>query len=161
MTVRIGTSGWQYSDWRGRFYPAAVPVRSWLEHYATQFDCVEVNSTFYRLPDQAVFAGWAARVPDGFEYALKVSRYITHVRRLGEPAEPMRTFLEHAAGLGGRLLGRSCSNFPPSSEWTRAGCAMSAPRWPHPSAWRWSFAIPHGSGTMSPPSCGSAMRHSA
>jgi uncharacterized protein YecE (DUF72 family) len=103
VTVRIGTSGWQYGDWRGRFYPPAAPVRTWLEHYATRFDCVEVNSTFYRLPGEAVFAGWAARVPDGFEYALKVSRYITHVRRLGEPAEPMRTFLEHAAGLGGRL----------------------------------------------------------
>jgi uncharacterized protein YecE (DUF72 family) len=103
MTVRIGTSGWQYADWRGRFYPSAAPERTWLEHYVSQFDCVEVNSTFYRLPAEGVFAGWAARAPDGFEYALKVSRYITHIRRLGEPAEPIRTFLERAAKLGGRL----------------------------------------------------------
>lgn len=160
MTVRIGTSGWQYADWRGRFYPSAAPTRTWLEHYVSQFDCVEVNSTFYRLPAEGVFAGWAARAPDGFEYALKVSRYITHIRRLGEPAEPIRTFLERAAKLG-EGSGLCCSSCRPDSLSTPAGCATHAPRCPQPSGWRWSFAIRHGSGRTWPPSCVSATRPSA
>ncbi len=71
MRFVIGTSGWQYDDWRGTFYPVDLPPRAWLEFYATRFPTVEVNSTFYRLPDREVFSHWARRVPDGFCFALE------------------------------------------------------------------------------------------
>jgi uncharacterized protein YecE (DUF72 family) len=101
--LRIGTSGWQYADWRGAFYPQRAPVRRWLEEYATHFSTVEVNNTFYRLPRRETFEQWAVRVPDGFCFAVKASRYLTHVRRLREPQEPVRRLLDAAAGLGDRL----------------------------------------------------------
>lgn len=101
--MRIGTSGWQYRDWRGRFYPHEVPHRLWLEHYATAFDTVEVNNAFYRLPERTTFEGWRDRTPEDFEFAVKASRYLTHVKRLREPREPVERLLDRAAGLGGKL----------------------------------------------------------
>jgi uncharacterized protein YecE (DUF72 family) len=80
--VRIGCSGWNYDAWRGRFYPEGLGPARWLEHYATRFDTVEVNVTFYRLPKRAAVAGWVERTPAGFEFAIKASRYLTHVKRL-------------------------------------------------------------------------------
>ncbi len=103
MPVMAGTSGWQYRDWRGTFYPPGVPQRRWLEHYAEQFATVENNGTFYRLPAQDTFASWRDRVPGDFVMTVKASRYLTHVRRLRDPAEPVRRLLAAAAGLGGRL----------------------------------------------------------
>jgi uncharacterized protein YecE (DUF72 family) len=99
----VGTSGWQYRDWRGRFYPKGVPARRWLEHYAARFATVEVNNTFYRLPPPTTFAQWAARVPDDFTIGVKASRYLTHYKRLREPDEPVARLLEHARPLGKRL----------------------------------------------------------
>lgn len=103
MSLLIGTSGWQYRDWRGRFYPAEVPQKRWLEHYAERFQTVESNSAFYRLPARDTFAGWARRTPDDFVMAVKMSRYLTHIKRLVDAAEPVARFLEHAAGLGAKL----------------------------------------------------------
>ncbi len=103
MTVLAGTSGWQYRDWRAAFYPAGVPQRRWLEHYAQQFATVENNGTFYRLPARDTFANWRDRVPGDFVMTVKASRYLTHVRRLRDPAEPVKRLLDAAAGLGGRL----------------------------------------------------------
>lgn len=103
MPVHVGTSGWQYDDWKGRFYPPEIPKRSWLEFYAASFATVELDSTFYRLPEEETFATWRARSPDGFLYAVKASRFLTHVKRLREPAEPVRRLLERADGLGDRL----------------------------------------------------------
>ena len=100
--VRVGTSGWQYRDWRGTFYPPDVPQRRWLEYYASQFATVENNGTFYRLPPRETFAGWRERVGDDFVMTIKASRYLTHVRRLRDPAEPVRRLLDAAAGLGDR-----------------------------------------------------------
>jgi uncharacterized protein YecE (DUF72 family) len=80
--VRIGCSGWNYADWRGRVYPQGLPPRRWLEHYATLFDTVEVNSTFYRLARPAAVARWVAGTPPGFLFTVKASRYLTHVKRL-------------------------------------------------------------------------------
>jgi uncharacterized protein YecE (DUF72 family) len=80
--VRIGCSGWSYDHWRGLVYPDGIPQRRWLEHYATLFDTVELNATFYRLPRRATVAGWVERSPRGFVFAVKASRYLTHVRRL-------------------------------------------------------------------------------
>ena len=101
--VTVGTSGWQYRDWRGTFYPPDAPQRRWLEYYASQFATVENNGTFYRLPPRQTFAGWRERVGDGFVMTVKASRYLTHVRRLRDPAEPVRRLLDAAAGLGDRL----------------------------------------------------------
>ena len=103
MPLLIGTSGWQYRDWRDSFYPAALPAARWLEHYATQFPTVENNGTFYRLAAPATFADWRSRTPDGFVMAIKASRYLTHIRRLRDPAEPVARLLAAAAGLGDRL----------------------------------------------------------
>jgi uncharacterized protein YecE (DUF72 family) len=80
--VRIGCSGWQYSDWRGAVYPPGSPPRRWLAHYATLFDTVEVNSTFYRLAKPDAVARWVAETPDGFVFTVKASRYLTHMKRL-------------------------------------------------------------------------------
>jgi uncharacterized protein YecE (DUF72 family) len=99
----VGTSGWQYRDWRGSFYPQDVPQRRWLEYYASQFGTVENNGTFYRLPSRETFVGWRERVADDFVMTIKASRYLTHLRRLRNPAEPVRRLLDAAAGLGGRL----------------------------------------------------------
>jgi uncharacterized protein YecE (DUF72 family) len=103
MTVLAGTSGWQYRDWRGVLYPPGVAQARWLEHYAARYPVVENNGTFYRLPAAATFAAWRDRVPEGFLMAVKASRYLTHVRRLRDPAEPVKRLLHAAAGLGDRL----------------------------------------------------------
>lgn len=101
--IRIGTSGWEYDHWRGGFYPNDLPRDRWLEHYARTFDTVELNASFYRLPPRSMFARWAARVPETFAFSVKASRYLTHLKRLREPDEPLERFWSHAAGLGDRL----------------------------------------------------------
>jgi uncharacterized protein YecE (DUF72 family) len=103
MTLRIGTSGWQYRDWRGAFYPKAAPTRAWLAAYAETFCTCEVNNSFYRLPTKETFARWAEIVPPEFCFAIKASRYLTHVRRLLEPQEPVTRLMDAAGGLGPRL----------------------------------------------------------
>lgn len=103
MALYVGTSGWQYRDWRGTFYPADLPQSRWLEHYAARFATVEVNNTFYRLPERSTFEEWAARTPDDFVFAIKASRYLTHIRRLRDPAEPVGRMLDHTRGLGSKL----------------------------------------------------------
>jgi uncharacterized protein YecE (DUF72 family) len=98
----IGTSGWQYADWRETFYPRGLPQSRWLAYYATIFSTVEVNATFYRLPRQTTFADWHNRTPAGFTFAVKASRYLTHVRRLRDPEEPVSRLLTRSAALGAR-----------------------------------------------------------
>ena len=112
MDVRIGTSGWVYRDWKGTIYPAEVPQRRWLEYIAERFPTVELNASFYRLPPRRTFEGWRQRVPPGFVFAVKMSRYLTHIRRLREPEEPIARFWEAATGLG-RALGPVLFQFPP------------------------------------------------
>jgi uncharacterized protein YecE (DUF72 family) len=103
MPMKIGTSGWQYRDWRGPLYPAGVPQRRWLEYYARRYLTVENNNSFYRLPSREAFESWRERVPGDFVMTVKASRYLTHVRRLRDPAEPVARLLGAAAGLGPRL----------------------------------------------------------
>lgn len=103
MPLLVGTSGWQYRHWRDAFYPQDVPQRLWLEYYAEQFSTVENNGTFYRLPARETFAKWRDRTPEGFVMAVKASRYLTHIRRLRDPAEPVRRLLDSCAGLGSAL----------------------------------------------------------
>jgi uncharacterized protein YecE (DUF72 family) len=88
-TARIGCSGWLYKDWCGTFYPSRLPQRCWLPYYATRFDTVELNGTFYRLPEAARFSAWRKSVPRSFLFAMKASRFLTHMKRLTEPAEPL------------------------------------------------------------------------
>ena len=103
MVVRIGTSGWQYRDWRGPFYPQRLAQRAWLEHYATAFDTVESNAAFYRLPERRTFEAWAERTPPDFTMAVKASRYLTHIRRLRDPEEAVDRLVDRALGLGSKL----------------------------------------------------------
>lgn len=113
MPLLIGTSGWQYRDWRGTVYPEKTPVRRWLEEYTSLFVTVENNNAFYRLPERSTFEQWRARTPSGFVMAVKASRFLTHIKRLGEPEEPVARLLDRAAGLGDRL-GPVLLQLPPS-----------------------------------------------
>jgi uncharacterized protein YecE (DUF72 family) len=103
MAVLIGTSGWQYRHWRDRLYPAGLPAARWFDRYVEAFDTVELNVTFYRQPKPSVFEGWARRAPDGFLFAVKASRFLTHVRRLREPADSVDILMEGASRLGPHL----------------------------------------------------------
>jgi uncharacterized protein YecE (DUF72 family) len=103
VEIHLGTSGWQYRDWRGRFYPPGLPPREWLALYSARFATVEVNNAFYRLPERDTFARWRASTPADFCLAVKVSRYLTHIKRLRDPAEPVARFLDRAAGLESKL----------------------------------------------------------
>src|SRR5690606_38026995 len=99
----VGTSGWNYADWAGRFYPRSLPARAWLTHYAREFSTTEVNHSFYRLPDAETWAGWKAAVPAGFVFAVKASRLLTHMTRLKDGRPYLANFLARAHLLGRRL----------------------------------------------------------
>ncbi|MBI2372065.1 MAG: DUF72 domain-containing protein [Deltaproteobacteria bacterium] len=112
MTVRIGTSGWVYSHWRGIFYPKDLPQRAWFAHYAGEFDTVEINNSFYRLPSPATFTAWREQAPQGFLYAVKASRFLTHLKKLKDPEGPLQLFFERADHLG-KALGPVLYQLPP------------------------------------------------
>jgi uncharacterized protein YecE (DUF72 family) len=103
MAVVIGTSGWHYKDWRGRFYPSGLATTKWLEHFATHFQTVEVNNAFYRLPESETFQRWRDTVPHDFVVAVKASRYLTHILRLKEPREPIHRLMSRARHLRSNL----------------------------------------------------------
>jgi uncharacterized protein YecE (DUF72 family) len=110
--IHIGCSGWQYKHWRGDFYPATLPTSQWLEYYASIFSSVELNNSFYRLPETATFAGWRQRVPRDFVFAVKASRYLTHLKKLKDPQAPLTLFFSRARRLG-RHLGPVLYQLPP------------------------------------------------
>jgi uncharacterized protein YecE (DUF72 family) len=97
--VRVGCSGWNYADWRERVYPKGVPPRRWLSRYAAMFDTVEVNSTFYRLASRDAVAEWVAQTPDDFVFALKASRYLTHMKRLTDLDRGIERYYERIEPL--------------------------------------------------------------
>lgn len=99
----IGTSGWSYPAWRGRFYPKGLPAGRWLEHYATRFDAVELNASFYRLPKREQVARWAAVTPAGFRFAVKAWRALTHLHRLEPRPDLLAAFLARIEPLGAKL----------------------------------------------------------
>jgi len=109
----IGTSGWQYTHWRRVFYPDKLPQREWLSYFAERFQTVEVNNTFYNLPEKSVFGQWRQNTPADFIFALKMSRYLTHLKRLHDPGEPVQRFMERAAALGPKC-GPILLQLPPS-----------------------------------------------
>jgi uncharacterized protein YecE (DUF72 family) len=101
--MRIGTSGYNYPEWRGSFYPEKFPAAKMLPYYAERLSTVEINYTFYRMPTARILASWAAGTPDGFCFALKAPRRITHDARLKDVDEPLRYFLDTARQLGPKL----------------------------------------------------------
>jgi uncharacterized protein YecE (DUF72 family) len=110
--VRIGCSGWQYKHWRGDFYPAELPLSQWFAYYAARFDTVEINNTFYRLPEASTFARWAAQAPPRFLYAVKASRFLTHMKKLKDPDEPVARLFDRMQPLG-KHLGPVLYQLPP------------------------------------------------
>ncbi|MBH1937519.1 DUF72 domain-containing protein [Streptomyces sp. AV19] len=144
MPLLVGTSGWQYADWRGGLYPDDLPQRLWLEEYARHFATVENNNAFYRLPSPENFAAWRDRTPAGFVMAVKASRYLTHIKRLHDPAEPVERLMRHASGLGDRL-GPVLLQLPPTLRADAASLDAALARFPagtrvaveprHPSWW--------------------------
>lgn len=100
----IGTSGYTYAHWRGPFYPSELKEREWFRFYCTHFNSVELNVTFYRLPNRKAFETWRKTSPDEFGFVIKGSRYITHIKKLKESRESLRILFENASGLGEKLL---------------------------------------------------------
>lgn len=114
--IRIGCSGWNYVSWRGSFYPKGMPANRWLEHYASVFDTVEVNTTFYRLARKEAVARWAGQTPPAFCFAVKASRYLTLVKRLKEMQTGLHRLIEplqplREAGKLGALLWQLPASF--------------------------------------------------
>jgi len=103
MRLRVGTSGYNFPEWKGSFYPPKLPSAKWLEYYATQLGTVEINYTFYRMPSARTVAGWDAATPAAFTFVLKAPQRITHIARLKNVDEPLRFFLETARRLGPKL----------------------------------------------------------
>ena len=101
--ARVGCSGWEYKHWKGDFYPDSLPRQRWFEHYASVFDTVELNNSFYRLPQKQTMRSWRLQAPVRFLYAVKASRYLTHMRKLKDPADPLALLFDRARDLGSHL----------------------------------------------------------
>ena len=134
--IRIGTSGWNYRHWRETFYPRELPQKAWLEFYSQSFDTVEINSTFYRLPKQEYVDNWADATPEGFMFAVKGSRYLTHLKRLGDTGEPLDRFFDLLGRLGGKA-GPVLWQLPP--QFGRDDDRLAAFAGALPGGWRHAF----------------------
>ena len=111
--VRIGCSGWVYKHWRSLFYPEGLPQRLWFDFYSQEFDTVEINNSFYRLPPASTFEKWRDQAPPGFCYAVKANRYLTQAKKLSECEEPLERMMAATRHLGDRL-GPMLYQLPPS-----------------------------------------------
>jgi len=111
--IHVGCSGWVYKHWRGLLYPEGLPQARWFHRYAEDFDTVEINASFYRVPLEKTFDGWREKAPEGFRYALKVNRFITHLKKLVGVEQEMDRFIGLARKLGG-ALGPLLYQLPPS-----------------------------------------------
>jgi len=127
--LRIGCSGWSYRDWRGPFYPQAVRVKDQLAYYASRFSTAEINASFYRLPTEKAVAAWRDAVPDGFLFAWKASRFLTHNKKLKEPDESLKLILGRMEPLGDRY-GPILFQLPPSLKMDRERLAYFLGRLP-------------------------------
>lgn len=103
MRAYIGTSGWNYKHWIDVLYPKGMPQSRWLSKYAESFDTVEINNSFYRLPEKSTFEAWERSSPERFTFAVKASRFLTHMKKLRDPEEPLQRMLGRAEGLGAKL----------------------------------------------------------
>jgi len=111
--IHVGCSGWVYRHWKDGFYPPGLPQKRWFEHYSCQFDTVEINASFYRLPLPSTFEGWREKAPAGFRYAVKANRFITHLKKLVGCEEQVDEFIGLARILG-PTLGPILYQLPPS-----------------------------------------------
>lgn len=141
-TARIGCSGWSYRDWRGIVYPADIPVRQWFAYYATLFDTVELNNTFYRLPTQAAAESWAAQAPPGFLYALKLGQFGSHRMKLRDAASWLPNHMDRAERLGASL-GPTLVQLPP--RWRRNTERLDEFLTVAPKSMRWAVELREGS----------------
>ena len=115
MLIRVGTSGYSYKEWKGTFYPADLPAAKMLSFYSERFGTVEINNTFYRMPEAKMLEKWAADTPDSFVFVLKAPQRITHQKKLVDVADEVRIFYEAASVLGSRL-GAVLYQLPPYSK---------------------------------------------
>ncbi|MEA3199256.1 MAG: hypothetical protein QOE90_684 [Thermoplasmata archaeon] len=146
-TVRVGTSGYVYAHWKGRFYPDDLPRKDWFAHYAERFGAVEINNTFYRLPTRDLVARWREAAPPGFTYAFKASRYITHRKKLlpgGSHPDAARDLLDALAGAGPRL-GPVLFQLPPQMKRDDARLRAFLARLPQRGDVRYAFEFRHAS----------------
>jgi len=115
MKIRAGTSGFSFPEWKGSFYPEDIAAKDMLRYYAERFPTVEINNTFYRLPKAPVLEGWTKEVPKDFRFVLKCSQFITHVKRLKEPAAPLKILFDVIDVLGPQL-GAALFQLPPNMQ---------------------------------------------
>jgi uncharacterized protein YecE (DUF72 family) len=101
--IHIGTSGWNYKHWREAFFPKDLPTKEWLSYYVQKFHTVEINNSFYQLPTAETFQNWYKKTPDDFIFSVKASRYITHMKKLNEPKEALRNFMDRVSILREKL----------------------------------------------------------
>ncbi|RDI53643.1 DUF72 domain-containing protein [Microvirga subterranea] len=111
--IQIGTSGWHYRSWHGPFYPASIRIKDFLAYYVTQFDTAEINNSFYRLPTENAVRAWREAAPEGFVFAWKVSRFITHMKRLKDVEDSIALVFGRMAGLG-EAFGPVLFQLPPT-----------------------------------------------
>jgi uncharacterized protein YecE (DUF72 family) len=134
MKYYIGCSGWHYEHWRGLYYPEELPRVKWPQFYARQFNTVELNNSFYKLPSEKAFANWRESTPDSFIFAVKVSRFITHIKRLKNLGSAVDNFLSRAVLLE-RKLGPLLYQLPPnmkrSDELLRDFISSLPPKYQH------------------------------
>ena len=138
----IGTSGWNYKHWGGPFYPADLPQKKWLEYYSESFNTVEINNSFYRLPEETTFEKWRDTVSENFIFAVKASRYITHMKKLKEPVKSLENFMKNLQGLRektGPILFQLPGTWPLNLE--RLQSFLTA----LPSGYRYTFEFRHAS----------------
>lgn len=131
MKIWAGTSGYAYKEWKGSFYPEDLPADDMLRYYGEKLSAVEINSTFYRMPRSSVLEGWAEKVPDGFRFALKASRKITHFKRLNDTQEETDYLVSTASALGSRA-GVILYQLPPNFKLDRERLARFLEQLPNP-----------------------------
>lgn len=141
-TIRVGTSGWNYKHWRGLFYPPGMKQSQWLGFYAGCFDTVEINATFYRLPKPEYVDGWREATPPGFLFAIKGSRYLTHVKKLSDTGESIDRFFDLISRLEEKA-GPILWQLPPSFK--RDDKRLAAFTSALPGGWRQAFEFRHPS----------------
>ena len=159
--IRIGCSGWNYASWKQEFYEG-LPARLWLEHYARHFDTVEVNNTFYRLPRRQAVANWVAQTPPGFLFAVKASRYLTHIKRLNDlgPGTYTRDGESEQGWSARRSSARSSGSCRRTSSVTTSGSHMHSRTCRASNCTASSSGIPRGSPTTSTRCFGGTASHS-
>ena len=137
-SVHVGTSGWHYDHWQGPFYPQGMKRGDWLGYYVGRLQTVEINNTFYQLPEESTMASWRDTVSEDFVFAVKASRYITHMKKLKDPEEPVETFLGRVRTLGD-CLGPILFQLPPN--WYFDGERLAAFLEVLPTGLRYAFEL--------------------